>query len=84
MPQSGTVVSHLVGGARNVTGFGDVSVVSLVDAVETEQVSGWACGGGGMLVMPYHRWDVVAKGQQRPASTIHHLGYDVLLGNQTC
>ena len=60
--QTGAIVSHHIGWPWDVSWFGDIAVVALVDAVQPEQVGSWSRGGGGVLVVPHNHGDIVTQG----------------------
>ena len=66
----------MVGGAWDIVGFGDVAVVTLVDAVESENIGSRTCSGSGVLVMPGHCRGVVTEGDN--GATCLVLYYSVL------
>ena len=82
MPQAGAVISHDISWPRNVTRLGDIAVVTLVNAVESEQICCRPCGGGGVFVMPDHHGDVVTQGHNGSTTQVDCLGNDVLLGKE--
>ena len=73
----------MVGGAWDIVGFGDVAVVTLVDAVESEKIGSRTCSGSGVLVMPGHCRGVVTEGDNGATPTVDCLSNDVLLGNES-
>lgn len=82
MPEARAIIGHLVGGAWDIVSFGNVAVVTLVDAVEPKKIGSGPCGGGGVFVMPGDRGGVVTEGDNGTAMTVDGLCDDVLLGNE--
>ena len=61
VPQAGAVVSHGVGGARDVVVLCQVSVVALVEGCQSEQVGCRSSSGGGPLAVPVQSRGVVGQ-----------------------
>ena len=79
MPQARGVISHVVGLAGDVTSGGVVTVVTLVYAVQAQQMGrsfGSCCG---FLVAPDGGVDVVSQWRHRPASKVDILGQHVVM-----
>ena len=53
--------------------------MTLVNTVQSEQISGWAGGGSGVLVVPDNHWNVVPKGDNGTPVKVDVLGNDILL-----
>jgi len=79
VPEAGAVVGHGIDQAGDVVGFGEVAEVTLVEAVEAEEVGGRSCGGGRAFVVPADHRDVVAKWDDGTALAVDVLDEDVLL-----
>ena len=58
----GTLISHEVGWAWNVVHFIAVTVMSLVQRTELEQVSCWTMGGCAPFCFPCHCWSIIRFG----------------------
>ena len=79
MPEAGRIISHPIGLAGNEGGVRIAPVVTLVDAVQPEEVGRRARGGGRVLVVPSGSGDIVAQGGQGSPTEVHLLGYDVMV-----
>ena len=81
VPQARAVVSHDVGGARDVVVLGQVSVVPLVEGCQAQEIGSGASGGSGALTMPIQSGCVVREVVDGLLPDVSSLGQDIQLGN---
>ena len=84
VPQARQVIGHSVEYSRYVIWFGEVSEVTMVETVETEEVCGWAISSGGPFVCPGNGIGIVAKWGNSPVFTVVLLDQGVILCNLAC
>jgi hypothetical protein len=83
MPQTLAVVGHLVYHSGDVRDLGVVSVKTLVQGRQSEQIRRCFQRGSGAFAAPKHDRSVVTKGGGGGFPNVEVLGEDVLVGDIT-